>query len=257
MSLKTIPGRGKSGTSLMRERRSTAGTARLYRPPAAGVFMTVCRGVDNPVIMYDVLRASYRFHCPCQPAGERTYVPLSAFRRLERLPGAAHPAVYQVEYGCRCGDSHSGLVAHSDLDYGPLGQVETEFRNLLTGRSERVGGEMAELARMQVQRGNWPWCLYCAEEARLMPVYPSCLLLVLPHEDAADMIGVAMRCPGCGHTSVNLVSQPHLDVPFYHDPVVRYLERRYGDERDLTIEQFHDQLHSSSFDVERSRFPGA
>ena len=40
-------------------------------------------------------------------------------------------------------------------------------------------------------------------------------------------------------------------MPFYHDPVVRYLERPYGDARDLTLERFHDELHSASFDGER------
>ena len=112
--------------------------------------------------MYDVLRASYRFHCPRRPDGEMVRVPLSSFRRLERLPGAVHPAVYRVEYDCSCGDRHLGLVSHDDLDYGPLSTVEVEFRNLLTGRTEPVGDELAELARCQVQRGNWPWRLYCS-----------------------------------------------------------------------------------------------
>jgi hypothetical protein len=48
------------------------------------------------------------------------------------------------------------------------------------------------------------------------------------------------------------VSEPHLDVPFYHDPVVRFLERPFGDARDLTLERFHAALHSSRFDSERS-----
>ena len=48
--------------------------------------------------MYDVLRASYRFRCPGRPEGELMRVPLSSFRRVQRLPGAAHPAVYRVEY---------------------------------------------------------------------------------------------------------------------------------------------------------------
>ena len=32
--------------------------------------------------------------------------------------------------------------------------------------------------------------------------------------------------PGCGEATLNLVSAPHLDVPFYHDKVVRYLTGR-------------------------------
>jgi hypothetical protein len=206
--------------------------------------------------MYDVLRASYRFHCPGRPEGELTRVPLSSFRRLQRLPGAAHPAVYRVEYDCNCGATHPGLVSHADLDYGPIAEVQLEFRNLLTGRTEAVGSELAELARSHLQRGNWPWMLYCSRESRLRPVFPSSLLLVLPHDRRADMIGVAMACPACGHASVNLVSQPHLDVPFYHDRVVRYLERPYGDGRDLTLDRFHDELHSGGFDSERASFDG-
>jgi len=39
--------------------------------------------------MYDVLRASYRFHCPHHPDGALRSVALSQFRSLERLAGAA------------------------------------------------------------------------------------------------------------------------------------------------------------------------
>ena len=45
--------------------------------------------------MYDALTGLYTLACPAR--GE-TKVRLSAFRRLERLPGAAHPAVYRVEF---------------------------------------------------------------------------------------------------------------------------------------------------------------
>jgi hypothetical protein len=203
--------------------------------------------------MYDTLRASYRFHCPRNPGGELTRVRLSAFRRVERLPGAAHPAVYRVVYDCGCGEPHQGLVTHADLDYGPLAPVEVEFRNLLTGRTEPVGDELAEIARSEVQRGNWPWRLYCSREARLKPVWPSSLTMVAPAgQRREEFIGVAVTCPSCGETSLNLVSGAHLDVPFYHDRVVRYVDRPFGDARDLTVDVFHHQLHSARFDAERA-----
>ena len=203
--------------------------------------------------MYDVLRATYRFHCPGRADGGTTRVPLSSFRLIERLPGAAHPAVYRVTYECTCGEEHLGLVSHADLDYGPLATVEVEFRNLLTGRTEPVGDELAELARRHVQRGNWPWRLYCSPEARLRPVWPSSLAMLAPGQDRrAPVVGVAMHCPGCGELSLNLVSGAHLDVPFYHDKHVRYVERPFGDGRDLTVEEFHHRLHSARFDVERA-----
>lgn len=204
--------------------------------------------------MYDVLRASYRFHCPRRPEGDLARVPLSAFRLLERLPGAAHPAVFRVEYDCPCGDRHQGLVSHDDLDYGPLHPVELEFRNLLTGRTEPVGDELAELTRMHVQRGNWPWRLYCSPEARLRPVWPSSLAMVAPARDGRDdVLGVAMSCPACGEVSLNLVSGAHLDVPFYHDRVVRLIDRPFLDSRDLTVDDFHERLWSAGFDAERAR----
>ena len=128
--------------------------------------------------MYDVLRASYRFHCPHRPPGQLRTVALSRFRSIERLPGAAHPAVFRVTYLCDCGDDHVGLVAHDDLDYGPIAATPVEFRNLVTGRTEPVAGELVELTRAQVQKGNWPWKLFCGREAKLKPVFPSSLALV-------------------------------------------------------------------------------
>ena len=132
---------------------------------------------------------------------------------------------------------------------GRSGATEIEFRNLVTGRQESAAGELLDLARAQVQRGNWPWRLYCCREATLKPVFPSCLTHVAPAE--SDLVGVAMRCPSCGETSLNVVSHRHLDVPFYHDAVVHFIDRPFGDGRDLTLERFHDQLHSARFDSER------
>jgi hypothetical protein len=200
--------------------------------------------------MYDVLRARYQFHCPQRPQGDLRPVALSRFRSIERLPGAAHPAVFQVTYHCDCGDDHVGLMAHDDLDYGPIAGEPVVFRNLLTGRSEPIAGELLEHARLQVQKGNWPWRLYCGEEGVLKPVFPSSLALVLPAD--TELVGVAMHCPSCGELSLNVVSEAHLDVPFYHDRIVRLIDRPFNDPRDLTVERFHEQLWSAGFDAERA-----
>jgi hypothetical protein len=201
--------------------------------------------------MYDVLRASYRFHCPHRPPGQLRTVALSRFRSIERLPGAAHPAVFRVTYLCDCGDDHVGLVAHDDLDYGPIAATPVEFRNLVTGRTEPVAGELVELTRAQVQKGNWPWKLFCGREAKLKPVFPSSLALVSPAD--SELVGVAMHCPSCGELSLNVVSEAHLDVPFYHDRVVRLIDRPFLDSRDLTVDDFHERLWSAGFDAERAR----
>jgi hypothetical protein len=206
--------------------------------------------------MFDLIRVRYTFHCPRQPEGGLQRVPLSAFRQLQRLPGAAHPAVFRVAYRCACGDDHVGLVAHNDLDYAPfagLGEDDVAFHNLLTGRSESVADELVEILRIEVQRGNWPWRLYCCRESKLKPVFPSAIRMVAPApQGGGELVGVAMRCPSCGQVSLNLVSEEHLNVPFYHDKVVRFLDRPFGDGRDLTVERFHSELYSGRFDSERA-----
>ena len=126
-----------------------------------------------------------------------------------------------------------------------------EFRNLVTGRTEPVAGELVELTRAQVQKGNWPWKLYCGREAKLKPVFPSSLALVSPAD--SELVGVAMHCPSCGELSLNVVSEAHLDVPFYHDRVVRLIDRPFLDSRDLTVDDFHERLWSAGFDAERAR----
>ena len=41
-------------------------------------------------------------------------------------------------------------------------------------------------------------------------------------------------------------------MPFYHDRVVRLVDRPFGDTRDLTVDDFHHQLRSARFDAERA-----
>ena len=60
---------------------------------------------------------------------------LSSFRRLERLPGAATPAVYEIRFDCSCGEEHPGLVSHDDLDWAPLGAHGGSFHDLMTSRT--------------------------------------------------------------------------------------------------------------------------
>ena len=83
--------------------------------------------------MYDALTARYTFACPAR--GEAR-VPLSAFRRVERLPGAMHPAVFRITFACACGGEHVGLAAHDELDWAPLGLDTGSFVNVMTARVE-------------------------------------------------------------------------------------------------------------------------
>jgi predicted signal transduction protein with EAL and GGDEF domain len=97
--------------------------------------------------VYDSLTKRYTFACPSR--GE-TRVALSAFRRLERLPGASHPAVFRVSFACACGEEHLGLVSHDELDYAPLGLDDGVYLNLMTSRVEPVARELGDLRELGV-----------------------------------------------------------------------------------------------------------
>src|SRR2546427_9089207 len=118
--------------------------------------------------MYNALTTRYTFACPA--LGE-TRVRLSAFRELERLPGAAHPAVYRVRFACRCGEDHLGLVSHDELDWAPLGLQDGVFLNLMTSRVERLDLEFSDLAARRIQAGEGPWSFFSYTEGRARPLF--------------------------------------------------------------------------------------
>jgi hypothetical protein len=197
--------------------------------------------------MYDALTARYTFGCPAR--GEIS-VPLSSFRRLERLPGASHPVVYRVAFDCPCGEEHPGLVAHDDLDWAPLGLAAGTFLNLMTAKVEPVESELGDLAARRIGAGDWPWSFFCYPERRPRPVFPSAFLLLAPG-GRKQAVGVAVRCPSCGALSVNLVSHAHVDLPFHNDPAVGVVEHVFSDDALRTIDEFRAELYSASFDERR------
>jgi hypothetical protein len=195
--------------------------------------------------MYDPLTTRYAFACPTR--GE-THVLLSDFRSIEQLPGATHPAVFRIRFDCGCGEEHDGLVTHDDLDWAPLGLDTGEFLNLMTARLEPVGSELGELAAARIRSGEWPWSFFCYPEDRPRPVFPSSFTLLT----AADgTVGLAVRCPSCCRLSLNLVSQPHVDVPFHNDPEIGVVEHMFADDAPATLEEFRAELWSTSFDARR------
>jgi hypothetical protein len=195
--------------------------------------------------MYDALTGRFTFPCPAR--GE-TRVTLSAFRQLERLPGAAHPAVFQVLFACSCGEEHEGLVTHDDLDWAPLGLQGGVFYNLMTSRLDAVDAELGDLAARRIQAGEWPWSFFCYPEEQPRPVFPSAFFLLAPGDGS---LGLAVRCPACRKTSVNLVSHEHVDLPFHNDTEVGVVEHVFADDVARTLEEFRAELYSSSFDSRR------
>ncbi len=195
--------------------------------------------------MYDALTSRYAFACPAR--GE-THVPLSAFRRIEQLPGASHPAVYRVRFVCECGEEHDGLVSHDDLDWAPLGLAGGDFLNLMTSRVEPVAAELGDVAAAHIRAGEWPWSFFCYPEARPRPVFPSSFSLLAAGRGA---VGLAVRCPHCRRVSLNLVSEPHVDLPFHNDREIGVIEHVFADDALRTLEEFAAELWSASFDARR------
>jgi hypothetical protein len=199
--------------------------------------------------MYDALTARFTFSCP---ARERAQVTLSSFRLLERLPGAAAPALYGVRFDCGCGEEHPGLVSHDELDWAPLGAHEGHFHDLMTSRSADTAAELLDAAATHVQAGQWPWSFFCYPEGRPRPVFPSSFVAVAPGSGSGERrVGLAVRCPACGALSVNLVSQAHVDLPFANDPRVGVVDHVFAEDALRTLEEFRAELHSSRFDERR------
>ena len=195
--------------------------------------------------MYDGLTGRYTFSCPSR--GE-VGVPLSEFRVLERLPGAAHPAVYKITFSCGCGEEHEGLVTHEELDWAPLGGADTSFLNLMTARFESAALELIDRAARGIQAGTWPWSFFCYPEERSRPVYPSAFRVLSP---GGGDVGVAVRCPACTQTTVNVVTRAHVDVPFYNDRSVGVVEHVFASDREGALEAFRAELLSAAFDARR------
>ncbi|MFN2627943.1 MAG: hypothetical protein ABR569_04810 [Gaiellaceae bacterium] len=195
--------------------------------------------------MYDALTSRYTFSCPVR--GE-TGVALSAFRRLERLPGAVHPAVYRIRFACPCGDEHDGLIGHDDLDWAPLGLQDGSYVNLMTSRVEPLATELGELAASRIRAGRWPWSFFCYPEERPRPVSPSSFFLLAPGEAS---LGLAVRCPACQRLSVNLVSHEHVDLPFHNDVAVGVVRHVFADDAMQALEEFRAELYSAAFDRRR------
>lgn len=196
--------------------------------------------------MFDVIRNQYRLSCPHEDG--HVWVSISNFRSIKRLRGAHAPAVFRVLYDCTCGDRHESLVTHDALDWRPLATESTStFTNLLTGSRELLSHEMAEIARMHIRQGRWPWTFYCHPESALRPGFPSALRMVTPHDGGEDQLGVLVRCFTCARLSVNLVSRTHLDVPFHNDRVIHYVPRILGSDQVTTEEAFRHQLEGGVY----------
>jgi hypothetical protein len=81
-------------------------------------------------------------------------------------------------------------------------------------------------------------------------VFPSSFFLLAPG-GRETRLGLAVRCPACERMSVNLVSHEHVDLPFHNDAEIGVVEHVFADDVRLTVEEFHAELYSASFDARR------
>jgi hypothetical protein len=118
----------------------------------------------------------------------------------------------------------------------------------MTSRVDLVDAELGDLAARKIQAGEWPWSFFCYPEEQPRPVFPSSFFLLAPGDGS---LGLAVRCPACHKTSVNLVSHAHVDLPFHNDAEVGVVEHLFEDDVARTLEEFRAELYSASFDIRR------
>src|SRR5262249_14010070 len=107
------------------------------------------------------------------------------------------------------------------------------------------------IALTRIEAGEWPWSFFCYLEEQARPVTPSAFVRLAPGDVRSHNLGVAVRCPVCGSTSINVVSAPHVDVPFWNDRHIGVVEHVFEDDALRTIADFRAQLHSAHFDERR------
>src|SRR4051812_50094537 len=118
----------------------------------------------------------------------------------------------------------------------------------MTARLEAVEEELADLAARRIGAGEWPWSFFCYPEERPRPVFPSSFFLLAPGDGS---LGLAVRCPACLRTSVNLVSHQHVDLPWHSDAQVGVVEHVFSEDVAATVDQFRAELDSARFDARR------
>jgi hypothetical protein len=155
-----------------------------------------------------------------------------------------------VSFACACGEEHLGLVTHDELDWAPLGLAGGAFLNVMTAQLDDFGVEFGDLAARMIKAGQWPWSFFCYPEDRPRPVFPSAFRLLAPGT-ARGSVGLAVRCPACRRVSVNLVSQPHVDLPFHNDAAIGVVAHVFEGDVARTVEEFRGELYSASFDARR------
>ena len=148
-------------------------------------------------------------------------------------PGASHPGALprRLRVRVRGGALRPRRARRARLGAARRDRAGAVLRPHDARIGARVGDELLELTRAAARgRGSGRGASSATRRsarARRIPSAFSLLAATGPH------VAVAVRCPACTRTSINLVSRPHLDVPFHNDRQIGIVEHVFAEDRDV------------------------
>ena len=179
----------------------------------------------------DALTTTYRFSCPQR--GE-AIVRLSSFRadRAASGRGASCRLLRSLRLLAAATSTSASSPRRSSTGSRWVSSRGRTFVNLMTSRHDDLSADLRALALTRIEAGEWPWSFFCylggAGSSRdAVVVHAACAGW---RSCARGSLGLAVRCPVCGSVSINVVSEPHVDLPFWNDPHVGVVEHVFGDD---------------------------
>jgi len=151
----------------------------------------------------------------CSESGSHGVLRLSAFRRLERLPGAARPPAHLVTYRCHdgCGGHHTVLMSGEELDWRPISTGLPPHYDLMTGRMDQELDGGLGLWWRSMRAGHWPVTLRCERHATPVPAWPSCLRALEPDDEhRVSWLLVHYTCPLCERDGTQVMRPEALEL---------------------------------------------
>ena len=149
------------------------------------------------------------------------------------------------------GASTSALVGHDALDWAPLGLDDgAHVRQPDDLSPRRPRGRARALATARIGAGEWPWSFFCYREDAPASRHARRRSGCSPRR-RRDGRASPCAAPSCGSTSINVVTRPHVDVPFHSDASVGVVAHVFEDDALRTIDAFRAELDSASFDERR------
>lgn len=184
------------------------------RGPAAPALDVVrWRRISSVMHQFDAIAGGW--DAVCRESGSHGVVRLSAFRRVERLPGAGAPPAHVVTYRCGdgCGGQHQLLMSSEELDWLPVATGFAPHYDLMTGRMAHDPDAGIDLWWRAMRRGRWPVTVACEHHPAPVPAWPSCLRALEPDaEPEGRWFLVHFTCPACGRPGSQVMRPRALEL---------------------------------------------